>query len=308
MLKKQKNNMGLFSKQIIVATHDGKFHADDIFACATLELFLNTKSRIVRTRDEAVINKADFVVDVGGIYSPEQKRFDHHMREGAGERANGIPYASFGLVWKEYGAAISGTPEIAARIDARLVSPIDADDNAYPLLELKGDVAPFTLQGFMYMSRPTWCESEEKYDEAFLDLVALAKKIILRQIKIEQDFLSAESIVEKAYADASDKRLIILDENCPWQETLLKYPEPLFLVSPRRGTAGWGINAIPVGKFTFENKKMLPESWAGLRDEDLAKITGVADAVFCHRARFLAVAKTKEGALALAKIAISNNS
>ncbi len=141
MLKKQKNNMGLFSKQIIVATHDGKFHADDIFACATLELFLNTKTRIVRTRDEAVINKADFVVDVGGIYSPEQKRFDHHMREGAGERANGIPYASFGLVWKEYGAAISGTPEIAARIDARLVSPIDADDNAYPLLELKGGFA-----------------------------------------------------------------------------------------------------------------------------------------------------------------------
>lgn len=304
-MKKQKNNMGLFSKKIIVATHDGKFHADDIFACATLELYLQKEIKIIRTRDESIFNKADFVVDVGGVYNPEKKRFDHHMREGAGERSNGIPYASFGLVWKEYGIAISSVPEIAVRIDTRLVSSIDADDNAYPLLELKGDVAPFTLQGFMYMSRPTWKESEEKYDEAFIDLVALAKKIILRQIKIEQDFLSAEGLVEKAYKDASDKRLIILDENCPWQETLLKYSEPLFLVSPRRGTSGWGVNAIPAGKFTFENRKMLPESWAGLRDEELAKITGVADSVFCHRARFLAVAKTKEGALALAKLALS---
>lgn len=296
--------MGLFSKKIIIATHDGKFHADDIFACATLELFLQKSVRIIRTRDDDKISSADFVVDVGGVYNPTLKRFDHHMREGAGARANGIPYASFGLVWKEYGEAISGSSEIATRLDACLASPIDADDNAYPYFELKGDVAPFTLQGFLYQSRPTWRESEELYDKAFLDLVVLAKKIILRQIKIEQDFLSAESIVEKAYADASDKRLIVLPENCPWQETLLKYPEPLFVISPRRGTAGFGLNTVPVGPFTFENRKMLPESWAGLRDAELAKITGVSDAVFCHRARFLAVAKSKEGALALAKIAL----
>jgi len=36
----------------------------------------------------------------------------------------------------------------------------------------------------------------------------------------------------------------------------------------------------------------------------LAKVTGVPDATFCHNGRFLAVAKSKEGALKLAEIAL----
>ena len=63
---------------------------------------------------------------------------------------------------------------------------------------------------------------------------------------------------------------------------------------------------MPTGKGMFEDRMKLPAAWAGLRDEELAKVTGVPDAVFCHRALFLAVAKSKEGALALAKLALSN--
>jgi len=54
----------------------------------------------------------------------------------------------------------------------------------------------------------------------------------------------------------------------------------------------------------YENRKNFPEAWAGKRDGELARATGVPDALFCHTNRFLAVAKTKEGALALAKLAI----
>jgi len=52
----------------------------------------------------------------------------------------------------------------------------------------------------------------------------------------------------------------------------------------------------------------LPAEWAGLRDAELARVTGVADAVFCHRNRFMAVARTKEGAVALAKLALKTDS
>ena len=50
-----------------LVTHNGSFHADDLFAAATLSLYLDKKGfdyEIVRTRDMAVINKADYVVDL----------------------------------------------------------------------------------------------------------------------------------------------------------------------------------------------------------------------------------------------------
>jgi uncharacterized UPF0160 family protein len=38
----------------------------------------------------------------------------------------------------------------------------------------------------------------------------------------------------------------------------------------------------------------------------LEKITGVAGAIFCHNARFMAVAKTKEAILKLSEIALNS--
>jgi uncharacterized UPF0160 family protein len=80
----------------IIATHNGNFHADDVFSVAALKSILPA-FKLIRTRDAELINKADIVIDVGGEYDPEAGRFDHHQRGGAGERENGIPYSSFGF-------------------------------------------------------------------------------------------------------------------------------------------------------------------------------------------------------------------
>ena len=47
-----------------VATHNGKFHADDVFAVATLSLVFASEIQVCRTRDEVTIATADIVVDV----------------------------------------------------------------------------------------------------------------------------------------------------------------------------------------------------------------------------------------------------
>ena len=40
-------------KKIIIATHSGSFHADDLFAVATLSLLLGKENiEVIRTRDE----------------------------------------------------------------------------------------------------------------------------------------------------------------------------------------------------------------------------------------------------------------
>ena len=110
-------------KQMRIVTHSGGFHADDAFAVAALLLYREKTAgiaEVVRTRDPAVIAGGDFVVDVGGEYDEARNRFDHHQPGGAGVRPNGVPYASFGLVWKKFGAALSGSVAIAERIDARI--------------------------------------------------------------------------------------------------------------------------------------------------------------------------------------------
>lgn len=298
--------MELFTKKILVTTHDGRYHADDLFATATLRLMLG-KLRVVRTRDPKIISEAKYVVDVGGVYDTEKNRFDHHQKGGAGERENGIPYASFGLVWKTYGEKISGSKEVAERVDARLVAPIDADDNGFSLSKNEGPAVPYTLQGVIYAFRPTWKEDSTMYDQSFSRLLRLAEKVIEREVVIARDALEAESIVMKAYYSSADKRVVELDSNYPYQETLTKYSEPLYVILPRQDGSVWKVETVRVNTFGFENRKSFPAEWAGLRDEDLARVSGVQDAMFCHNGRFLCVAKSKQGALALAKRALEAN-
>jgi uncharacterized UPF0160 family protein len=53
-----------------------------------------------------------------------------------------------------------------------------------------------------------------------------------------------------------------------------------------------------------EDIKKLPKAWMGKRDKELAEVTGVIDVVFCHTGRFIAVAKSLDGIMKLAQLAI----
>lgn len=294
-----------------VVTHSGKFHTDDVFAVAVLRCVLGA-AEIVRTRDNALIRSGDIVVDVGGIYDPEKNRFDHHQREGAGKRDNGVPYASFGLVWKKWGEELCKDGEIARRIDAMLVQPIDAGDNGVDTYtSVIADVRPYTVGSIVDLFRPTHIEATT-YDETFNHAVEWAQGILTRQIKVVGDALKGETVIETFYNNAEDKRLIVFDEkNALGREitssVLIRHPEPLYAVLYRKDVDSWQVIALNVSEMTFQVRKPLPESWAGEKDADLQKITGVPDAVFCHNGRFMAVAQSKEGALQLAKLALSSN-
>jgi len=296
----------LFKKTPTLAVHNGQFHADDIFASATLNILLKNNLRVIRTRDEALITKADYVVDVGGIHDEATNRFDHHQKGYAGFRDNGIPYAAFGLVWKKFGAQVCGSQEVADMIDERLVCAIDADDNGMSLIDLKGTISPRSLQSFLYAYRPTWKEDASMYDESFYMLVPLAQKFLMREIIQTKDFLEAKNAVEKAYQNSQDKQIIVLDSQYPFQDVLTSHSEPLYAVLQKKSNTDWVVEAVRTEPKSFKNRKDLPESWAGLRDKNFADVSGVPDAIFCHNGRWLAVAKTKEGALTLAQKALED--
>ncbi len=143
---------------MLVATHPGNFHADDVFAVAVLRLALGPIS-LVRTRDEEQIASADVRVDVGGRSDPATGDFDHHQRGGAGERHNGIRLASFGLVWRTHGEALAGDAEAARAVDERLVQGVDANDTGQTITEsLIDDVRPMTVSGVIAAMNPAWDE------------------------------------------------------------------------------------------------------------------------------------------------------
>ncbi|MFA6552357.1 MAG: MYG1 family protein [Candidatus Paceibacterota bacterium] len=289
-----------------IVTHSGTFHPDDVFAVATLELALG-EAEIVRTRDSKKISEGDFIIDVGGQNDGE-KNFDHHQEGGAGERPNGVPYASFGLVWKKFGAKLCAENEkVAEKIDKTLVEPLDLSDNGKGELKpLFGDVYPNTLFHIIYSQNPTWKEENIDRDKIFLETVLSAKKILLREIKVATDELEGALKVEEAYQNASDKRIIILDGNYPWIETLSKYPEPLFAIEPSKDKTAWEVESVKSNLFSFNIRQSFPKDWAGKRSEELQKISGVSDAIFCHNGLFFAAAKSKESAIELAMIAIKN--
>lgn len=293
-------------KRVTIVTHSGKFHADDVFATASLILLFGKRpvvARIERTRDEAIIAVGDFVLDVGSVYDPLKERFDHHQTGGAGIRENGIPYAAFGLVWKKYGAVVAGSEEAALIIDKNIVQFIDCLDNGMGALKpVFADVMPYAIDEIIDMFNPSWRDASPDYDERFGEAVNFAAKILSREIKSAQDFLASREIVESAYENAQDKRIIVLDKNHPWGNILNRFPEPLLVVEP--SYEHWRIGTVRNDTAIFEDRKKLPIAWAGKRDAELSAITGVSDSIFCHNKRFMAVAKSKEGAIALAQKAL----
>jgi len=298
------------SKKIII-THSGSFHADDVFACASLSILLEKKQqpfKIIRTRNEKIIKTGDFIIDVGGKYNPAKNLFDHHQKEGASKRKNGIPYASFGLVWKKYGPEISNNKIVAQKIDRILIQPIDAGDNGTAYYKpLFGNILPYEFHSIFGAYSPSWKENTD-LDKLFLKMVMLAKDIIKREIKKNTDSIEMEKIIENIYQNTYDKRIIVV--TLPFSRfdivnTLGKYKKPIYAIYPERGDKDWRIVGINKRPGSYLTRKPLPKSWAGKTGEAFRKVTGIKEAKFCHRTKFLAVADNKEGAIALARLSLN---
>ena len=182
-------------------THDGSFHTDDIFAAATLSIYLDNlgkKFEIIRTRDVEMINSADYVFDLGRIYDENSNKFDHHQMGGAGER-EGIPYAAFGLVWKKFGKEVSGSEQVALVIERKLVMPIDANDNGVDLYKNNfPDILPYTLQDVFAIFSPTALEDLDK-DKQFMKALVWAREILQREIKKANDQIKITKIIIDFY-------------------------------------------------------------------------------------------------------------
>jgi uncharacterized UPF0160 family protein len=290
---------------MIASTHDGRFHADEIFALAMLNLIF-PDLEIVRSRDENVYKNADIIVDVGHVYDPDNLIFDHHQRSFSLKRESGIPYASFGLVWKQYGELLCGSSKTSEYIDSVIVQAIDADDNGIDIYETKIDGVGFhTLSDIIESFVPRHVDDDDKVQKGFDRALNFATSYMKRQIKLAKElFEVALPNIRNAIKVAEDPRILIFKM---FDKTWLNFiaresEEALFVIFPTHRKT-WAIRSVPKRGQKFEYCKLLPAVWGG-RQKDFAGISHVHDALYRHNGCFLAEARSLEGAEKLAVIAL----
>ena len=318
---------------MIIATHDGTFHADETTACAILTYLFETSS-IIRSRDPSELEKADIVIDVSNIN--DDKHFDHHSKDFKLCRSNGVKYATAGLMWNKFGhdylkkvaqQELEFRPSAKVidnafiRIDEDIMTMIDLNDNGQltdyvdqitdpktdsernivnklnVLYQATADI-PFIVA---MMNLPNKVGSDQ--DKSFSQTVKMLKTILLNA---SINALHTESGVAKVIEAYAGGEILIMHERLPWTSAVLNNPEIfkdcLIAVYPDRNQR-WRVQSLPQSKaLRFKNRLSAPASWRGLNDSELDKATGLKNMTFIHKSGFTGGAQTFEDNLELAKL------
>ncbi|MHB8128900.1 MAG: MYG1 family protein [Mobilitalea sp.] len=262
-------------------THGGVFHSDDVFSAALLKI-INPDIIIIRGF-KVPENFVGLVFDIGG------GAYDHHQADNE-IRENGIPYASFGKLWRDLGPELVGEIE-AEKFEKSIVQPLDYTDNTGERNMLSSMISSFN---------PTWDDVtnvEEKFNEA-LDC---ATKYIQNKIKSCKSKERAKAIVEEALNSMDDNGIVVLPKFAPWSDTLIPSEAKLVIFPSQRG--GFNLQVISKSFTSREPKVILPASWVSQKEDVLRNV--IPELNFCHTGRFLAAFDTLEGAKKGAVIAIT---
>lgn len=288
-----------------IGTHNGKFHADDVMATAILRLLLGD-IKLTRTRDEKLLHTLDLVYDIG------LGEFDHHQLDKE-TRENTIPYAACGLIWREFGPRViqkfnsqleeHDINSIFEHVDKTLVQGIDATDNG---MDIKSDIKITSISDIIQNFNPTW-DSTDSSDEAFEKATHYATEVITRIITRQVSVINAKTIVNEAFARRECNEIIILQKGCPWFQQLLTIDvdnQVLFVISPDANQEEYKIQTVKKSADTFEARKDLLESIRGKSREEINGIIGIEDAIFCHKAGFIASTTSLASALKIANLSL----
>jgi uncharacterized UPF0160 family protein len=102
-------------------------------------------------------------------------------------------------------------------------------------------------------------------------------------------------------AQATGSRVLAFDRHYKWKRAYFEHegahhPSDYVLFLDADGS--WRLLCIPDALSSMGQKRPLPLEWAGLADDELAKVVGVAGAKFCHKNRFIAAFASEASARA----------
>lgn len=325
----------------VIGTHSGTFQADEAMGVWLLRqtpTYRNAK--VVRSRDLAVLDPLDIVIDVGGVYDHSKLRYDHHQRdydERFDPKTDGTPrctkLSASGLVYRHYGRDVlqayypdvpSSQLELAyTKIYNSLLEAVDAIDTGVEMTQ--GEVLYKDTTGLasrVGRLNPRWNEVDDNgqrhsEDDRFalaVDLCGVDFLSVMTSI-IESD-LPARGVVEQALLDrqtvhASGEIICLKNGGLPWRQHLYELEkehgvDPLIKFVLYTDQSGmWRVQAVTVEGKAFENRLSLPSAWRGVRDDQLTAVTCIPGSRFVHAAGFIGGNDTYEGALRMAQVALT---
>ncbi|KAG5878834.1 hypothetical protein JTB14_023957 [Gonioctena quinquepunctata] len=326
-----------------IGTHSGVFHCDEALACFMLKQLPDySNAEIIRTRDPNILETCDIVVDVGGEYNSKTHRYDHHQRSFEHTLSSVRPdlvknkfikLSSAGLVYAHFGLEVInkllGAHKIATTSDCLkclyvfiyegFVEELDAIDNGVPMYpEGKAQYKISThLSARVHRLNPEWNSPEEESTDATFSkaMELVGKEFTERVLEAATIWWPAREIVKKAIEKRREidesGQIILLEERCPWKDHLAALEEAMgiseelkFVIFHDKGDS-WRVQAIPIQPDSFICRVFLHKDWQGVRDEELSRVSGIENSIFCHATGFIGGNKTREGALQMALKSLS---
>ncbi|KIJ21724.1 hypothetical protein PAXINDRAFT_165133 [Paxillus involutus ATCC 200175] len=319
-----------------IGTHNGTFHCDEALAVFLLRLTGTYRgAEVKRSRDTAVLDTCDIVVDVGAVYDESKQRFDHHQRGFQEVFGYGFTtkLSSAGLIYKHFGKEIIAS-ETGAESDKvhtlwlkmykAFIEAIDAIDNGvsqYSSPDPPKYCNQTDLSSRIGWLNPSWNEpaDAQAVDSRFAKASQLTGEEFLGRLTYYANaWLPARDIVLSALStrqnvDPSGK-ILLFEQFAPWKEHLFELEVEqrsagdvlsIYVIYPDETSGNWRIQAVPISAGSFESRKALPDTWRGLRDDELSGVSGIDGCIFVHASGFIGGNKTREGALSLAKLALT---
>ena len=195
-------------------------------------------------------------------------------------------------------------------IDASLVQYLDMVDTG------QGDVAPglFGLSSLIAQLNTNWMEESglaaapkaALQESRFREAIAITHTFLDRAIIKKISQIRSMDIVRKAPTLLGGKVLHLQEGGMPWSRVVAEeMPDVMLVIYPDSDGDQYQVKTVPVEPGSFTSRMDLPASWAGLRDQELAAVTGVADSVFCHNNLFICGARSLDGAIRMAALALA---
>uniref|UniRef100_A0A915E8P5 Uncharacterized protein n=1 Tax=Ditylenchus dipsaci TaxID=166011 RepID=A0A915E8P5_9BILA len=166
------------------------------------------KHVVVRTRDPAILETCDVVLDVGGVYDHEKKRYDHHQR-GFTETMNsvlGIDFhtklSSAGLVYAHYGKEVIAN---LLKLYKNFVESVDAIDNG--IQQFDGEpryMLSSTLNSRISDLNPAWNDNTALPDNQFSKAMDVVKEEFEAKVNyLFNSWIPARELVVQAIGNES---------------------------------------------------------------------------------------------------------
>lgn len=239
----------------VIGTHSGTFQADEALGVWLLrQTPAYFRAGVIRTRNPAVLDSCDIVLDVGGVYDHEKLRYDHHQR-GYDERfGNGDDHpntitklSASGLIYRHYGRTVISafyprlTPAqveiVFGELYTQFCEAIDAIDTGV-------DVAPTgtvlyrdstNLSSRIGRLNPRWNESndddddnddcptpDERFEHASRvcgeECLSILTNIVESQLPARQ--FVEEALLARHSVDPSGEIICLTSGGLPWKKHL----------------------------------------------------------------------------------------